>query len=94
MSKELSNIENNLALLVALNKAMLTVTEDLADQYTKLVEVSMDFKPVAQTWEQSGQDIKSTITIMETALEALDATGKVREFLESHMIHPVWMEKS
>ena len=94
MSKnKLSNIENNLAVMVSLTQAQIDVMESLADQYEKLTEVSSDFEVARDVWKQSANDTKNAVELQMAGLEAFDKQGKVKAFLDSHKLEAKWVKK-
>lgn len=94
MSKhKLSNIENNLAVMVGLTQAQVDIMESLADQYEKLMIVSEDFEAARDVWKQSAIDIKTALELQMAGLAVYDTKGKVKAFLESHRLDARWVKK-
>lgn len=93
MSEELSDIENNLALIVALEKSKVEVMNDLARCFKQLTVINTDFQESSDIWATSAiESSKAVATLME-GIEAFDSDGKIRAWLEQHNLNPMWMEK-
>ena len=90
---KLSNIENNLALLVGLTQVQVKVQESLADQYEKLIEVSENFRAAAGVWKQSAIDTENAVELQMAGLDIFDHEGKVRSFLEHNELFTMWEKK-
>ena len=94
MSKyKLSNIENNLAVIIALTEAQADTMESLTEQYEKLMEVSSNFEAARDVWEESAVNTRNAIQLQMAGLDVFDKQGKVKEFLESHKLEVKWVKK-
>ena len=85
---KLSNIENNLALIVGLTQVQIKVQESLVDQCEKLTEVSEDFREMAETCRQSVIGFKDV-----SELQIATLGPKIKLFLEGHQLFTMWEKK-
>lgn len=91
---ELSEIEHNLALLVALEQSKMETMNELARCFNQLRVINTDFRNSAEVWSTSAKESQKAIQIMIEGLTAFDSEGKIRAFLEVNQIYPLWGKKN
>lgn len=93
MSEELTEIENNLALIIALETSKVSVMNELARCFKQLTVINTSFQESSDVWRDSAIESGKAIQTMMGGIEAFDADGKIRSFLEQHVLNPIWMVK-
>lgn len=89
---QLTDIENNLALVIALEHSKMTVMNDLARCFEQLTVINTDFQQIAQVWKKSAIESQRAVQTMIDGIGAFDSEGKIKAWLDSHKLNPLWME--
>ena len=90
---ELSDMENNLALMVAIEETKIAVMDELAMNFQQATVINSNFKTLAEVWRQAAIDSRESSKGLMEGVKAFDYEGKIKAFLETHELNPLWMEK-
>lgn len=94
MNNQLSDIHNDLALMVALESSKLEVMQHLTKCFEQLIVINTNFRQVAEVWKNSAKESRESIKIMMEGIDAFDSEGVIRAFMDNYKLNALWMEKS
>jgi len=93
MSEQLTDMQNNLALVLALEDTKILIMKQLAKQFKQAANLFPNLNETADAFIQSAEQLQTINDGTKKLFESLGLAGNMKDFLDNHQLKPLWAKK-